>query len=1408
MWFPFWLRKTITSSSHRTDRASRRRGARPRRARPTLEWLEDRLTPSAGQLDPTFGQGGIAANNIGGPTQTSAKAVIATQSDGKVIVVGESEGYNNFSSPRIAVVRYNGDGTLDNSFGTGGEVTFNFAKTVPYNFNDDSPAGVAIDASGNILVAGTTNTSNGQEFAVARLTSAGQLDTSFGSGGTALVDIPYVYGYSQESASGLAIDGAGRIVVAGTAWTTNGKDFAVARLTSTGSLDTSFGSGGETTIAFGGGGSSDYDEGAGVAIDSSGNIVVAGTANGNATGSWSGYLSRFAVARLNAAGNLDQNFGSGGETTISPFSAAQQDFDTASGVTLDSTGNIVVAGTTFGESFNQSYTFYPDQFAVARLSSSGSLDPSFGNGGKTTISYPGSYAASAAGLAIDASNRVIVAGTTASTNSNGSAFNSMAVTRLDGSGNLDTSWNGTGLATANFSGPSNDSASNMTLTQPDGKIVVVGTSSTATGDVRLAVERYNPDGTLDSTFGNGGTALFGYGSGLFVSPDAVSIDGSGRLLIAGKRESLPLFNYGDSAVLRLNTDGSPDTSFGTGGVATVHFNSYGYYSSSTAMGVAVDAAGNIVLTATETDYNFGDSDRIAVARLTANGSLDTNFGTGGEVILNYTTPGANSTYEDDEAAGVAIDSAGHIIVAGTSFSYTYTPYPYFFSSNGTQFAVARLNSDGSLDNSFGSGGKTTINFSGGYDFDNVVGMGIDPSGQIIVAGSTGNIYSGISIAVAKLNAADGSLDQSFGTGGKATLNNFGYAHYDPTASRMAIDSAGRIAVVGDINSEIYPNDYGLDFAAVLFKANGCPDVDFGTDGTVVTPVGSSGSGYSHDDIAAGAAFDSAGRLVVAGTVSYSNYGDSYHGPSNFAVIRYLPHDSVVEAGSATFASDLQAAVTALQTTPPLGTPQVVIHVANQTQMAAVGPALAGLSVNPSGPNVQILLDANAGSYSLGAIAVPAGLTLLIDGDGGSPCEGTFASSSGPVLTQVSGNVIIRGGASFSETGNSSAIVVQGGQLTMRNSTVTETTTTNQAAIAIRGGQVDLGASYSDYGNNTISMNGPGVLIRLTGPNNVMAVGDNFVVNGNYLYDNYQIENEMDHSLDGFGPGTVFWAPNNVFVTTRDGSVQAGVNVVPSGGTVNVQTGVTGPFYVGSKLLTIAYGYGYQTVTQQADTLDPTKLELLFQDFSGNGNIKFVAGTSPGQVQMNINNLPRGTFLPTGRLIAYAGYGDNIGVDSTLTLSAWLYGAGNCRLKGGGGNNVLIGSGSGDLLAGGSARDLIIGYGGDRLVSNGGEDILLAGSTIYDNNEVALGAILAEWTSSDSLATRVADLTDNTASPYFTANGLNGNYFLIASGSNETVFSDYSADTITAGSGPDLVFYSSTDKVTGLTADDIAFIENF
>src|SRR5262249_10121928 len=147
-----------------------------------------------------------------------------------------------------------------------------------------------------------------------------------------------------------------------------------------------------------------------------------------------------------------------------------------------------------------------------------------------------------------------------------------------------------------------------------------------------------------------------------------------------------------------------------------------------------------------------------------------------------------------------------------------------------------------------------------------------------------------------------------------------------------------------------------------------------------------------------------------------------------------------------------------------------------------------------------------------------------------------------------------------------------------------------------------------------------------------------------------------------------------------GNVQRGVDLVPAGGTVSVEGTVHGDFTVGAKLLTIAFATG-ETISQQVDTLDVTRRSLLVSVLYGpssSQSIKFATTKNPGEVQVKVNNLPSGTFLPTGRLIAQGGYGDDdIQVDAGITLSAWLFGGeGNDRLKGGSGDDVLFG-GNGD-----------------------------------------------------------------------------------------------------------------------------------
>ena len=181
--------------------------------------------------------------------------------------------------------------------------------------------------AGQILISGETSASGGGDFAVARLTASGALDTSFGTGGKAVVDFG-----GDDSANDLALQSDGKIVLAGqTTAGTGGGDFAVARLTAAGALDTSFGTAGKTLVDFSG-----TDRGFGVALAPDGGAVVAGASAVTGAGT-------FAIAHLTAAGALDPGFGTGGKATVD-FGDGQG--DTGRSVAIGPDGKIFVSGTT------------------------------------------------------------------------------------------------------------------------------------------------------------------------------------------------------------------------------------------------------------------------------------------------------------------------------------------------------------------------------------------------------------------------------------------------------------------------------------------------------------------------------------------------------------------------------------------------------------------------------------------------------------------------------------------------------------------------------------------------------------------------------------------------------------------------------------------------------------------------------------------------------------------------------------------------------------------------------------------------------------------------------------------------------------------------------------------------------
>jgi uncharacterized delta-60 repeat protein len=453
---------------------------------------------AAGDLDLSFGSGGKVVTDFFGGFDGGAD--VAIQSDGRIIVVG----FTLNGGTDFALARYNINGDLDTSFGSGGKVTTDFFGS------SDLARAVALDPEGKIVVAGiASNSSLNDDFALARYNTDGSLDTSFGTGGKVSTD----FLGSMDTITGLVIQPDGKIAVAGfnfemINFTSN---FALARYNTDGSLDTSFGSGGKVVTSFFG----QIDQAIDLTIQPDGRLIAAGgSLNPNGA-------SNFALARYNTDGSLDTSFGSGGKVTTA------FDIDaTGLAVALQPDGKIVAAGTSFGQ-------FTISDFALTRYNTDGSLDSSFGTGGRVITDFNG-LSDRVADLIIQPNGKIVAGG-----ESSFSPVGDFALARYNSAGVLDPSFGNGGKVTTDFPGSTQDIAFGVAL-QTDGRIVAVGSAiSTGVFASDFAIARYNGDGlAFDICLqddGNGSLFQFNSTTGdyQFTTCSGFTIGGTGSVTRGG-----------------------------------------------------------------------------------------------------------------------------------------------------------------------------------------------------------------------------------------------------------------------------------------------------------------------------------------------------------------------------------------------------------------------------------------------------------------------------------------------------------------------------------------------------------------------------------------------------------------------------------------------------------------------------------------------------------------------------------------------------------------------------------------------------------------------------------------------------------------------------------------------------------
>lgn len=411
------------------------------------------ITPPSGSLDLTFGTGGKVTTSVG--SDDSAYAV-DFQSDGKVVVAGHS--YNG-STYLFAVARYNSNGSLDTSFDTDGKVTTSFGTG-----RSDWGKAVGIQSDGKIVVAGVTGDSNGMngDIALARYNSNGTLDSAFGTNGKVTTDIG---GYFDEVRD-LVLQSDGKIVVAGFSAINSG--FAVVRYNTNGSLDSTFGTGGVVTTSFGNGTAVGFSLG----IQADGKIVVSG-------GFSDGANYGFAAARYSTTGSLDTTFGTGGKVTTVISTPTGTDIDYTTDLKIQSDGKIVVAGHSA-----TGVSYAGTDFVLVRYNTDGSLDSTFGTGGKV-ITDIGTSNEKAVALAVQSNGKIIAAGL-----SNGPTSFISTLVRYNTDGSLDTTFDTDGKLTTSI-GSSFDGFMDVGI-QADGTIVAVGAASNNGSTAVFSLARYWP----------------------------------------------------------------------------------------------------------------------------------------------------------------------------------------------------------------------------------------------------------------------------------------------------------------------------------------------------------------------------------------------------------------------------------------------------------------------------------------------------------------------------------------------------------------------------------------------------------------------------------------------------------------------------------------------------------------------------------------------------------------------------------------------------------------------------------------------------------------------------------------------------------------------------------------------------
>ncbi|MEN9323632.1 MAG: hypothetical protein RL699_1412 [Bacteroidota bacterium] len=680
-----------------------------------------RITPE-GFLDATF-------NNYGFKNFGTLRA-LALQADGKILVTSGN-----------VIYRVNADGSTDTSFNISGRQTIsinNYSMTINT---------IVVKNNGKILLAGSVSNGNDNDLALASLNTDGSFDTFFDFDGKLTLDIAQ----QNNDATGLVSQADGKIVVCGQAFNGSSQQLMLARFTAVGSLDTSFSTVGYTistqaTVL--------YPQA--IALQSDGKAVVSGAISGD----------KLFVQRYTTSGSLDSTFATAGYLATTfynsyyPFNITVSNKGCSRLILLPN-GKILVSA-----------NVVTNGFGLVQLNANGTLDTSFGSNGSVSLSIGFDKSRF---LALNSAGKIVTGGFTIgegiekliysatgvlesevnvhilqsdekinalleqSTQKTIALLEDNRLVRYNSNGTIDSTFGLNGFVENSFP---NFYFGGLFVLDGD-KIILVGNDSTL---FYTSLFRLTADGQVDTSFGNNGLLLLDNPTINQSAIDRIRVL-NGKIYITYDYytpESIANNTYNSYyGIMRLNLDGTPDTSFGNGGIFYKNFNFFTTTDYEYPNDVKIDESNNIVVTGVLRSRGSIYSSAVATIKLNPNGVLDTTFGSNGVVISNPT--GSTKNW-----------GADLYIVNGNKYLINC-----LVTENDGQrhSSFIQHNTDGSVDSSYGTNGVLNLAYS--Y-YNNYVAQ--QPDGKILIANNL-NAQFGLT-----RYTATGTLDTSFGTNGQLSTS--------------------------------------------------------------------------------------------------------------------------------------------------------------------------------------------------------------------------------------------------------------------------------------------------------------------------------------------------------------------------------------------------------------------------------------------------------------------------------------------------------------------------------------------------------------------------------------------------------------------------------------------------------------